>query len=173
MERDHMVEMKIFGLAVDEETKAPVLILKDADEGRTLPIWIGNMEAMSITVALNEVELPRPLSHDLILTLVEQLGAALRDVEVHTLDKGTYHAMIRLKTPDGELRVDSRPSDAIAVAVRAGVPILVDEQVLEEAAVSGELFSHISGTPELKNAEAKQWTEVLEQFDPDDDTYEM
>ena len=117
-----MVEMKVFGLALDEDSQVPVLILKDMAEEKVLPIWIGAMEAMAISMALNEMSLPRPMTHDLLLNMVKGLGGEITAVEVVSLDEGTYFAEIEVLVGEEKRRIDARPSDAVALALRAKAP---------------------------------------------------
>jgi hypothetical protein len=158
-----MIQMKVFGLALDEDSQVPVLILKDEGESRTLPIWIGAMEAMAISLSLNKVDLPRPMTHDLLLSSFKTLGAEVVRVDVVALKDGTYYAEIEVKSSDGTKRIDSRPSDAIALALRAEAPIFVEDEVLEQAAVDKKDGS----MPVLKSEEAEKWNEMLEKFEGD------
>jgi bifunctional DNase/RNase len=140
-----------------------VLILKDATDELVLPIWIGAMEAMAISLALNKVDFPRPMTHDLLLLTVRGLGAKVGRVEVVRMLEGTFYAEIVAEQSGEERRIDSRPSDAIALAVRAEAPIFVADEVLESAGVrSLEGYESV-----LKTEEAEKWTEVLEDFDPE------
>ncbi|WP_449242708.1 bifunctional nuclease family protein, partial [Desulfovibrio sp.] len=109
-----MVRVEVFGLALDEKSQAPVLILKAVDGERILPIWIGAMEAMAISVALNKVAFPRPMTHDLLLNVLRGLGGQVSRVEVTTVEEGTFFAEIVISKGGETLRVDSRPSDAMA-----------------------------------------------------------
>ncbi len=127
-----MIEMKVFGLALDEDTQAPVLILKDMEDKLTLPIWIGAMEAMAISLTLNEVKLPRPMTHDLLLSSIGQMGGSVQTVRVTELRDGTFFAVISVNQGGKALEIDSRPSDAIALGVANNVPIFVAEHVLDQ-----------------------------------------
>jgi uncharacterized protein len=164
-----MIEMKVFGLALDEEAQVPVLILKDSSEKAVLPIWIGAMEAMAISLALNEVKLPRPMTHDLLLRLILTLDAHVVAVNVTALTEGTYYADIELEVEGGIRRVDSRPSDAIALALRAKAPILVEETVLHQVAKESKEATVVA----FASDDAEKWTEMLEKFDLDDTKYKM
>ena len=164
-----MIEMNVFGLALDEESQVPVLILKDATEKSVLPIWIGAMEAMAISLALNEVKLPRPMTHDLLLRVILALDAHVVAVNVISLTEGTYYADIELEVEGGIRRVDSRPSDAIALALRAKAPILVDESVLSQVAKESKEASVV----EFASDDSEKWTELLEKYDPNDTKYKM
>ena len=165
--------MKIFGLAVDEKAQSPVLILKDESRDLALPIWVGPVEAMAISLAINAVETPRPMTHDLIGSVVAALSGSLTAVEVVSLREGTFYAELVLRTQaDGKeeaLRVDCRPSDAIALAARLNVPILVAESVLAEAGTR----TLESAKAEFSGSERDKWTDELENFSPDELKYKM
>ncbi len=126
--------MKVVGLSLDDATKAPILVLRREAGEELLPIWIGAMEAMAISIALNSVDVPRPLTHDLLLNTLRSLGAQLVAVDVVDLRDGTYFAELDILQGGTRTRVDCRPSDAIALALRADVPIFVSEDVLRRAA---------------------------------------
>lgn len=165
--------MKIFGLAVDEKAQSPVIILKDEARDLALPIWVGPVEAMAISLAINAVDTPRPMTHDLLGRVVDALSASLAAVEVVSLREGTFYAelVLRRTKGDGEesLRVDCRPSDAIALAARMGVPILVAESVLAEAGTR----TLESAKAEFSGSERDKWTDELENLSPDDLKYKM
>jgi hypothetical protein len=159
-----LIEMKVFGLALDEDTQAPVLILKDLDDKITLPIWIGAMEAMAISLTLNSVALPRPMTHDLMLAAIGQLGGAVRAVTVTELKDGTFYALIDVEQGGGLTRIDARPSDAVALALRASAPILVDSGVIEAISVS---------RPKPAAEDEDKWADILERYNPDETKYKM
>lgn len=165
--------MKVFGLAVDEKAQSPVVILKDEARDLALPIWVGPVEAMAISLALNAVETPRPMTHDLLGRVVEALSATLAAVEVVALREGTFFAelVLRRAVADGDetLRVDCRPSDAIALAARLGVPIFVAESVLDEAGTR----TLESAKLEFPGSERDKWTDELENLSPDELKYKM
>jgi bifunctional DNase/RNase len=165
--------MKVFGLALDEKAQSPVLILKDEARDLALPIWIGPVEAMAISLAINAVETPRPMTHDLLVRVVAGLGAAVTAVEVVALREGTFYAEILVAqgAPGAEeiRRIDCRPSDAIALAVRANVPIRVAESVLSEAGTR----SLDGARAEFGGTERDKWTEELENFSLDETKYKM
>ncbi|MEF8823894.1 MAG: bifunctional nuclease family protein [Desulfohalobiaceae bacterium] len=164
-----MVEMKIFGLALDEQSQVPLLILKNQEETKVLPIWIGAMEAMSISVSLNKVSISRPLTHDMMLQTLETLGARIISVVVVDLQEGTYYAELHLEHGDRTYVVDSRPSDAIALAVRLDIPVYANEELLERMDKQFEDQSEAV----LKDEESKKWTEMLQNVDADDFKYKM
>ena len=129
-----MVEMRVFGLTIDPQTKTPIVILREMDGDVVLPIWVGAMEAMAVSLVLNNERLPRPLTHDLLLMSISALKAELVNVEITDLKDGVYYALLVLRGPEGRVRVDCRPSDAIALALRAGASILVNPDVLRRSA---------------------------------------
>jgi len=165
--------MKIFGLAVDEKAQSPVIILKDEARDLALPIWVGPVEAMAISLAINAVDTPRPMTHDLLGRVVDALSASLAAVEVVSLREGTFYAELVLRRTKGDdeesLRVDCRPSDAIALAARMGVPILVAESVLDEAGTR----TLESAKAEFSGSERDKWTDELENLSPDELKYKM
>ena len=133
-----MVEVKIESIRVSLMSQYRVVILKDMASNRYLPIWIGPYEADAITIHLQEVQVPRPLTHDLIVKVIEELEAKVDRVYVSDLNNDTFYARIVVKVKDKELSIDSRPSDAVAIAVRVDCPIYVDEEVMDRAGVTPE-----------------------------------
>ena len=126
--------MRVFGLTIDPQSKTPIVVLREASGDAVLPVWVGAMEAMAISLVLNNESLPRPLTHDLFLMTLKAFKAELRRVEINDLREGTFYAVLVLSGPEGRTRVDCRPSAAIALAMRAGAPILVEEEVLRLSA---------------------------------------
>ena len=126
--------MRVFGLTIDPQSKTPIVVLREASGDGVLTVWVGAMEAMAISLVLNNESLPRPLTHDLFLMTLKAFKAELRRVEINDLREGTFYAVLVLSGPEGRTRVDCRPSDAIALAMRAGAPILVEEEVLRLSA---------------------------------------
>ena len=137
-----MVQVRIASLALDPRSNQPVIILKPLDEepgdGRLLPIWIGHPEATAILLALEGVEPPRPMTHDLMKSMLEALDSYVERVEITRVEEGTFYAALILRGEERTRVVDARPSDSIALAVRMGAPIFVAEEVLEAAAVADE-----------------------------------
>ena len=126
-----MVEMELFRLRIDDNRGDQLVILKEKKGHRLLPIVIGMFEADAIRLKIAGVELARPFTHDLLKNTIQELGGRLHRVIIDHLDGGTFHAKMLVETSDGQKRmIDSRPSDAIAVALRAGVPIFVEEEVI-------------------------------------------
>jgi len=128
------LEVEIRGLILDPVSNTPIVILKKPDENLFLPIWIGVFEANAIALQLEGVETPRPMTHDLLRSVVSALGARVEGIVVHSLVENTFHASILVRNSEGRLaEVDARPSDAIALALRCGAPIRVAESVFREA----------------------------------------
>ena len=129
-----MVEMHVEGLSLDPQTRKPIVILRQNDGKGLLPLWIGAMEAMTISLVLNGEELPRPLAHDLLLMVAKALNGTLTGVDIVDYRDDIYYAVLLLRGPSGLISVDCRPSDGIALALRASVPIRVKTEVFEKAA---------------------------------------
>lgn len=126
------VHVQVFGVVTDEETKTPVVILRAVEGEETLPIQIGVAEATAILVALEGTEMPRPMTHDLLASVLQTLGGRLEKVEVVDLREGTFYGMLYIRKGRGVVRVDSRPSDAIALALRTRAPIYVVDEVFRK-----------------------------------------
>jgi len=127
-----MIEMIIDSIRVSLMNYQRVVILKEKDAERYLPIWIGPAEADAIAVKLQEVTVPRPLTHDLLYSVIDNLGATVSSIIISDLKSDTFYAKILLMVDSGQMEIDSRPSDAMALAVRAEVPIYADEAVLDK-----------------------------------------
>jgi hypothetical protein len=125
--------MKVSGIALDPFTNTPIVILKDTANEKTLPIWIGFMEASSIAMELEKTPRIRPITHDLVKNLIEKLKFIVTKIEVTDLRDDTFYARIYLKRESEEYSLDSRPSDAIAIALRTDSPIYVNEEVIEKS----------------------------------------
>jgi uncharacterized protein len=133
-----MIEMVIYGVSFDLVGKQPIVLLKTADGNKFLPIWIGHPEAAAILMKLQGASTPRPLTHDLVSDMLEQLDAQVTRITVTELKENTFYASITLAQNGSEIEIDSRPSDAIALAVRAEAPIYANERVIEESAIEFE-----------------------------------
>ena len=127
------LQMKVSGIALDPFTNTPIVILKDSTNERTLPIWIGLMEASSIAMELEKTPRIRPITHDLVKNLTEKLGFHVSRIEVTDLRDDTFYACMHIKKDSEEYILDARPSDAIAIALRTDSPIFVNEGVLEKS----------------------------------------
>jgi bifunctional DNase/RNase len=153
------VEMKIRGLMMDPVSNMPIVVLKDTNGNAILPIWVGIYEANAIALEIEKVSTPRPMTHDLIKTLLHGLGTGIRKVVVSELKDDTFYAVIWLDK-DGELiSVDSRPSDALALALRLDCPIYVDESVLKNSKMSN------AATDKINTEEQRRWLESLDDED--------
>jgi hypothetical protein len=137
-EANMMVRVNIDSVRVSLMSQHRVVVLKDVDATRYLPIWIGPFEADAITIELQDVDVARPLTHDLLKATIEQLGAEVERVTITELRNDTFYAEISLNVNGKQMRIDARPSDAIALAVRAEVPVYVDEDVMSQAAIVPE-----------------------------------
>ena len=161
-----MVEMTIDSIRVSMVNYQRVVILKEKDAERYLPIWIGPAEADAIAVKLQGVSVPRPLTHDLLRSVIDTLGAVVRSIVVCDLKSDTFYAKIVLSVDGSQLEIDSRPSDALALAVRAGVPIYAEESVLDRASIlldkeTGKPITadEVAETPEKEKGKGKKPSE--------------
>jgi hypothetical protein len=127
-----LIQMKVEGLLFDPRSNMYILLLKEIDGAGTLPIWIGKPEADSIALALGKVETPRPLTHDLIKNITDSLKLKITKIIVTEIQDNTYYALVCLNDGKKETSVDSRPSDAVAVALRANAPIFVEDTIMEQ-----------------------------------------
>jgi uncharacterized protein len=127
------IEMTIKGLMIDPITNMPIIVLRDQDGQRLLPIWVGVFEANAIALQIENVQTPRPMTHDLLKNILQDLAAQVERVVVTELKENTFYALIHVKTGGQTITVDARPSDAIALALRTGSPIYVEEAVIQNA----------------------------------------
>ena len=159
-----LIEMSIKGLMVDPITNMPIVILRDPDNQRVLPIWVGPVEANAIALQIENVAPPRPMTHDLLKNVLAELGARLVRVIIASLRDNTFYAYLELERGGEVLLVDARPSDAIALCLRTKTPVFVEAHVLEQA-------KSVDATSETADQERIQrW---LESLDPDDLGYKM
>jgi len=156
-------EMKISGLFMDSATDNAVVELKDTQSETSLHIWIGLLEAVAISCELEQIPVPRPMTHDLIHNILVHLGVIVDRVELHDLRENTFYAWIYLNVGDKDIKIDARPSDALAIALRMSARIYVNEKLLQhcEHAVS-------CGEQEITGEESEKWTEILENLSPED-----
>ena len=159
-----LIEMKVKNLAFDLSKSGAMVFLEEMKGKRTLPIWIGIFEANAIALELRKISTARPMTHDLILNIIKGLEAEATKIVVTELKDNTFYATIHINAKEGEIEIDSRPSDAIAVALRVGTPIYVNEEVINQAGRSEE-------TKEGNKTE--EFMEWLEKLDPDDFRYKM
>src|SRR5579871_2500942 len=153
------VEMKIRGLMMDPVTNMPIVILKDLGSNTVLPIWVGIYEANAIALEIEKVATPRPMTHDLIKSLLLGLNTGVRKVVVNELKEDTFYALIWLERDGDLISVDSRPSDALALALRLDCPIFVEETVLKTSKT-------VAAVAEVgNNEELRKWLENLNDED--------
>jgi bifunctional DNase/RNase len=168
-EEHQMIQVRVAGVALDP-TGQHVILLKPLDElpgeGRILPIWIGQMEATSILVAVEGAPVPRPLAHDLMRSLLESLDASVSGVTVTRIDDGTFYADVDVSGPLGKRTVDARPSDAVALASRVGAPIWVAEEVMEDAGVP-DTVTEVDGDTDSEER-LDEFKRFLDDVDPED-----
>lgn len=196
MVHEAAVEMFVGGLVMDPATQAPIVVLKDETGTVTLPIWIGITEATSIASAIKQLAMARPLTHDLFYDLLQQLGITVQRIVITELKESTYFAELVLGQGDKVLLLDARPSDAIAMALRASAPIYVSQQVLEQARIAfasqgqaptsepaqgesqdanreeGESAPE-QASQDFRGVDKDRWEEILQELDPDDFKYKM
>jgi bifunctional DNase/RNase len=153
------VEMKIRGLMMDPVTNMPIVILKDLDGKSVLPIWVGVYEANAIALEIEKVTTPRPMTHDLIKNLLLGLGGGVRKVVVSELKEDTFYALIWVEQQGEMIAVDSRPSDALALALRLDCPIFVDDDVLKSSKISTAV------SDKANSEELRRWLENLSDED--------
>lgn len=147
-----MIEMKVMGIALDTRTGSPIVVLHDTDNRRALPIWIGSAEASSIIRKIENLSVTRPMTHDLIISIIDKVGYKISKVEINDVEKETYFATIFLENDEGKIiEIDSRPSDAIAVAIRVEAPIYVTANVLSNGSVSTDSAKDEEEAQEFKN----------------------
>lgn len=196
MVHEAAIEMFVGGLVMDPATQAPIVVLKDETGSVTLPIWIGITEATSIASAIKQISMARPLTHDLFYDLLLQLGITVQRIVITELKESTYFAELILGQGDKILVLDARPSDAIAMALRASAPIYVTQQVLDQARVAfasqgtapppqavqegaapaeeGEVEQEgATSSSDFQTLDKEKWEEILSQLDPDDFKYKM
>lgn len=154
-----MIEMELTGVRVELPTNQPIVLLRERGGERYLPIWIGAAEAAAIALALQGVVTPRPMTHDLLKTILDDLSVQVSRIVVTELRESTFHAAIELARGTETFEISSRPSDAIALAVRMAVPIFANEDVLEEAAIL---------IPGDEDEEVEKFREFLDNVTPED-----
>jgi bifunctional DNase/RNase len=169
IKRDQSIQMTVGGLTLDPVTKTPIVILKDMDNKLNLPIWIGLLEATAMATELEGIKMARPMTHDLLKNLLTELGGSVNSIEITELKENTYYASIYLNIGGRELAIDSRPSDAIALALRTKSPIYVAKAVLEASSILQQ--SEEGKEPDFSNVSKEKWAEILEKMAPEDFKY--
>ena len=135
---DDIVQVEVYCVRFDVFNKIPVVLLKDINRQRFLPIWIGMFEATQIEIALEKIHVPRPMTHDLMKSVLDTLSIELQQIVIHTIIEGTFHAKMIMRAHSGNImEVDARPSDAIALSLRTETPIFVSRRILDEASIEG------------------------------------
>ncbi len=172
MDREGFIEMKVGGLTLDPVTKTPIVILQDVENKLNLPIWIGLMEATSIATELEGIKMARPMTHDLLHNMLKEVGGRVEAIEVTSLQDNTYYSAIRLKIGERDTVIDSRPSDAISLALRTKSPIFVAAQVIESSSLSQQMEDS-EEEADLSSVSRDKWAEILEKMSPDDFKYKM
>jgi bifunctional DNase/RNase len=164
-----MVPVRIASLSVDAVSNQPVIVLRPTEdepgEGRLVPIWIGHAEATAILLALQGMEPPRPMTHDLLKGIIDSMDVALARVEITRIEEGTFYAALVLRGEERTIAVDARPSDSIALAVRTHSPIFIAEEVIEAAAIPEPAESDEDVNEE---EELERFREFLDEVNPED-----
>jgi uncharacterized protein len=188
MTKEDAVEMFVGGLVLDPNTQAPVVVLKDENGDVCLPIWIGVAEATSIASAIKQVEMARPLTHDLMYNVLQGLEVSIQRIIITDLKDSTYYAELIVSYGDKVFIFDARPSDAIGLAIRSAAPIFVSQKVLNEAKITFTMNDEDEGEEVEEDAESAdptrerrdlsalerdQWSDILDDLDPDDFKYKM
>jgi hypothetical protein len=159
-----LIEMSIKGLMLDPSTSMPIVLLRDMENQRVLPIWVGPVEANAIALQIENVAPPRPMTHDLLRNVLHELGARLRRIIIADLRDNTFYAYLELDVNGEVLLIDARPSDAIALSVRTKAPVFVDTRVLDHAKAVDV------SSDQADQERLQRW---LESLDPDDLGYKM
>lgn len=154
-----MIELNLVGVRVEVPNNQPIVLLKEREGERYLPIWIGFMEAQAIAYALQGVVTPRPMTHDLMKNVLEEVGVLVERIVITELREGTFYALIQMSRNGTRYEISSRPSDAIALAVRVNVPIFANEDVLTEASIV---------LRDDEEQEVEKFREFLDQVTPED-----
>jgi hypothetical protein len=174
--KEDFILMMVGGLTLDPTTKMPIVVLKDPDNKLNLPIWIGPLEAASMATELEGIRPARPMTHDLVRNILGDLGATVEAIEITELRENTYYARIEVKTREGAaVQVDSRPSDAISIALRTKSPIYVAKAVLESSSELRESAEQAVSAADqnLAGVSRDKWSEILEKMSPEDFKYKM
>lgn len=154
-----MIELQLVGVRVELPTNQPIVLLKESDGERYLPIWIGAVEATAIAFGMQGVVTQRPMTHDLMRDLLEGIGVEVQRILITELKEGTFYAEIQMVDDGSEVSISSRPSDAIALSVRLGVPVFANEEVLDEASIV---------VKDDEEQEVERFREFLEEVTPED-----
>jgi bifunctional DNase/RNase len=166
--------MSVGGLTLDPVTKTPIVILKDTENKLNLPIWIGLLEATAMATEIEGIKMARPMTHDLLKNILGEVGCSVESVEITELKENTYYASVHLSLGGRRVMIDSRPSDAIAIALRTKSPIYVAKAVLEASSVLQQGEEGKEGAVEnVSNVSKEKWSEILENMAPEDFKYKQ
>ncbi|MBI4526194.1 MAG: bifunctional nuclease family protein [Deltaproteobacteria bacterium] len=169
--KEDSIQMAVGGLTLDPVTKTPIVILKDTDNKLNLPIWIGLLEATAMATEIEGIKMARPMTHDLLKNILGEVGGSVTSVEITELKENTYYALIYLNVGGRKMTIDSRPSDAIALALRTKSPIYVAKAVLEASSILQQ--GEEEKEPVFANVSKEKWAELLEKMSPEDFKYKM
>src|SRR3990167_5417825 len=167
--REDTIQMSVGGLTLDPVTKTPIVILKDTENKLNLPIWIGLLEATAMATEIEGIKMARPMTHDLLKNILGEVGCSVESVEITELKENTYYASVHLSLGGRRVMIDSRPSDAIAIALRTKSPIYVAKAVLEASSVLQQ--GEEGKEPDFSNVSKEKWAEILEKMSPEDFKY--
>ena len=172
--KEDTIQMSVGGLTLDPVTKTPIVILKDTENKLNLPIWIGLLEATAMATEIEGIKMARPMTHDLLKTILGEVGCSVESVEITELKENTYYAAVNLTVAGRQMIIDSRPSDAIALALRTKRPIYVAKAVLEASSMLQQNEeSNERPVENVSNVSKEKWAEILEKMGPDDFKYKQ
>jgi bifunctional DNase/RNase len=172
--REDTIQMSVGGLTLDPVTKTPIVILKDTENKLNLPIWIGLLEATAMATEIEGIKMARPMTHDLLKTILGEVGGSVESVEITELKENTYYAAVNISLAGRQVMIDSRPSDAIALALRTKSPIYVAKAVLEASSVLQQSDDGKEAPLEnISNVSQEKWAEILEKMGPNDFRYKQ
>jgi len=157
--------MTISSINMDPVTNSPIIILEEIEGKQTLPIWVGLLEATAIASEIEGVRFSRPMTHDLLKNIMDKVDIKIKKIEICDLRDNTYYAVIHLTNRGEPLSIDSRPSDAIALALRTEAPIFVSDEVLKK---SKQIEATKENVPVDKSEQGKKWQDILEKLNPED-----
>ena len=171
--KEDTIQMAVGGLTLDPVTKTPIVILKDTENKLNLPIWIGLLEATAMATEIEGIKMARPMTHDLLKTILGEVGCSVESVEITELKENTYYASVNLKLAGRQVIIDSRPSDAIALALRTKSPIYVAKAALEASSMLQQNEDAERPVENVSNVSKEKWAEILEKMGPDDFKYKQ
>jgi uncharacterized protein len=173
MKKEDTIQMSVGGLTLDPVTKTPIVILKDTENKLNLPIWIGLLEATAMATEIEGIKMARPMTHDLLKTILGEVGCSVECVEITELKENTSYAAVNLRVAGRQMIIDSRPSDAIALALRTKSPIYVAKAVLEASSMLQQSEEAEGGVENVSNVSKEKWAEILEKMSPEDFKYKQ